>query len=820
MSELPTGTVTFLFTDLEGSTRLWEQHPEAMPGALARHDGILRRAVEAHNGYVVKTTGDGIHAVFVGAGAAAEAAAEAQRRLASEPWGETGALRVRMGLHTGIAEQRAGDYFGTTLNRAARLMAVAHGGQIVCSAATADLCQEDTIEVDLVDLGDHRLRDLSRPERVFQVRASGLDSTFPALRSIDSYPGVLPSQLSTFVGRSRELVAVPEALQQARLVTLIGVGGVGKTRLAAQVAGEVLPRFPDGAWFCELAASRDGVTLVESVAATVGARPRPDVSPEGSLVEYLRAKTLLLVLDNCEHLLTEIGGLADAILRGCPAVRVLATSREPLGIDGEQLLPVRSLGLPAGDDLTAAEASDALCLFENRGAASRPGFRLDESNLAVSVEICRRLDGIPLAIELAAARLAAMSPSEISGYLDERFRLLTGGRRLGVERHQTLRAAVDWSYALLGADERTIFDRAGVFAGSFGAPAITALAEGTGIESWDVLDALMSLVSKSMLTADEVADGSTRYQLLETLRQYALERLDESGFLDDCRRLHAAHYAFFAEEAGSGLLGPDELRWRPRMRADLDNLRAAVTWGIDSGREVDLEFAARIVSALASQASGDRAAGIAGWAQRLLPAVEAIRPDLRAGILGAASFDAAFRLDYDRSLELSIAAMDWVVDHPEAGQTSGLGGALGSASLVLMYTGRLDEALALVDRWTAVLEDVPEPAALPLTSLTAVRPMAELLAGDIANATRHAEEVLRVARDSGNPSAIALAAYVLGWALMYEDPAAALRAFDESSELPATWCDRYGPRTQPHPLRDPARRYPGIGQHSSIFAMP
>ncbi|MCJ7672425.1 MAG: hypothetical protein MUP67_10350, partial [Acidimicrobiia bacterium] len=352
---------------------------------------------------------------------------------------------------------------------------------------------------------------------------------------------------------------MPDALRESRLVTLIGVGGVGKTRLAAQVAAEVLPRFSDGAWFCELAAAGDAAMLVEAVAATIGARPRPGVSLEASLVEFLRPRALLMVLDNCEHLLDAAGRLAESVLGDCAGVRILATSREALGVDGERLIPVRSLGLPADGDPAMATASDAVRLFENRGAAARPGFTIDASNAPSVVEICSRLDGIPLAIELAAARLAAMSPAEIAGHLDARFRLLTGGRRLAVERHQTLRSAVDWSYALLGDHERAVFDRLGVFVGSFDASAASAVAAVDGIESWDVLDALTSLVSKSMLMAEETSDGTTRYQLLETLRQYARERLDESGGTDSYRRLHAEHYARFTEQAGPALLGPDEL---------------------------------------------------------------------------------------------------------------------------------------------------------------------------------------------------------------------------------------------------------------------
>ena len=345
-SSLPTGTVTFLFTDLEGSTRLWDEHPEAMKSALARHDELLRAAVESHGGHVVKTTGDGLHAAFGTADDAVAAAVAGQRALADVE-GPEGALRVRMGVHTGAATHRDGDYFGTAVNRAARLAAAAHGGQVLVSLATGELLGDSIADgASLLDLGEHRLRDLSRPERVFQLRAPGLGEDFPPLRTLDAYAGNLPLQLTSFVGRDDELDRVAKALDEARLVTLIGVGGVGKTRLATQVAAEVLPRFPDGAWLCELAAASDPEALVQVVAATLGVQPHPNVSLEGSIVEFLRAKELLLVLDNCEHLLDDAGLLAEAVLHECRDVRILATSREGLAVEGEQVWPLRSLRMP------------------------------------------------------------------------------------------------------------------------------------------------------------------------------------------------------------------------------------------------------------------------------------------------------------------------------------------------------------------------------------------------------------------------------------------------------------------------------------------
>ena len=437
VNELPSGTVTFLFTDIEGSTRLWERYPDAMQSALAGHDEILHDSVAAHGGQIVKTTGDGIHAVFASARDAVEAAVTAQRALATADWKTDEPLTVRMGVHTGEAESRDGDYYGSALNRAARLMSVAHGGQILVSLSTEELLSDDRGEIRLVDLGEHRLRDLSRPERVFQVGAPGLAADFPPIRSLNAFPGNLPVQLSSFVGRQDELVQLAGILRDARLVTVTGTGGVGKTRLAVKLAAELGERSPDGAWLCELAAASDNASMTLVVAATLGVEPRAGVALDESIVEYLRNKQALVILDNCEHVLDGAARLADAVLRGCPNIRVVATSREGLaprangsGRSGRS----RSRPTPA---TAPARPTHPAC----SSSAPRPRSRTScpmRPNAASIDEICRRLDGIPLAIELAAVRVVSMGPVQIASHLDERFRLLTGGRRTAVERHQTL----------------------------------------------------------------------------------------------------------------------------------------------------------------------------------------------------------------------------------------------------------------------------------------------------------------------------------------------------------------------------------------------
>jgi predicted ATPase/class 3 adenylate cyclase len=575
-----TPTLTFMFTDLETSTRMWEEHQAAMQRALARHDDLMRDAVEYHGGRVVKTTGDGTLAVFDNAVHATHAAAKAQRALSAEPWGETGPLRARIALHTGVAETRDGDYFGPTLNRAARLAAIAHGGQILVSRSTEAVVRDEA-GVELCDLGDHRLKDLARPERVFQLMVSGLSNEFAPLRSLGVERTNLPVQLTSFVGRAHELERARKLVSEHRAVTITGVGGVGKTRIALQVAREMIGDFEDGTWVCELAAVTDEDAMLPMVVSTLRVTPRSGSTLEESIAEHLRHKVMLLVLDNCEHLLASLARLVDRILRAGGGIRVLATSREALDVDGEQTLPLRSMTVAASDDLDDVGGSDAAQLFLDRARNARADFILDSSNAAAVNTICRRLDGIPLAIELAAARVVSMSPPEIAGLLDERFRLLTGGRRLALERHQTLRAAVDWSYALLTPLEQSAFERLAVFAGTFDSAAARAVVADESVAEWDVIDALDGLVRKSLVIAEEQARGGTRYQMLETLRQYARERLDEHGDSDKWRRRHAEYYAAFGTAIRKGLLGPDEFAWRDRRDAEIDNIRAATSWAID-----------------------------------------------------------------------------------------------------------------------------------------------------------------------------------------------------------------------------------------------
>jgi predicted ATPase/class 3 adenylate cyclase len=604
MADVPPGTVTFLFTDIEGSTRLWEQHPEAMPTALARHDALLGRAIEDHGGRVFKSVGDQLCAVFESAVDALAAAHEAQGALRVQSWGEMGSLLVRMALHSGPAEQRGEDYFGATLNRLARLLAAGHGGQILLSQAAADRVRAPLPEgATLRDLGTHRLKDLQEPERIFQFVPPGTPMEFPPLRSLEAFAHNLPRQTTRFIGRWPEMAAVRQLLSSAAILTLTGAGGCGKTRLALQVAAEMVEEHGDGAWLVELAALSDPELLVPGVATALGLREEPQRPILATLMDYLRPRSLLLLLDNCEHLLGACAQLVDTLLKGCPQLRVLATSREALGIPGEQTYRVPSLTLPDSEQpatLESLEQSEAVLLFRDRASLSEPSFALNEVSSPHVVHVCRRLDGIPLAIELAAARVNAVPVEQLAARLDDRFRLLTGGSRTALPRLQTLRGCLDWSYHLLSEPERVMLWRLSVFAGGWTLEAAEAVCSDPDadpiIQATDVLDLIGQLINKSLVTR-ESGEGEARYVLLEMIRQYAGEKLLEAGGSGLLRRRHRDWYLALAEAAEPQLLGPGRREWLERLEAEHPNLRAALDWC--ASEEGEAEAGQRLVGAAA-----------------------------------------------------------------------------------------------------------------------------------------------------------------------------------------------------------------------------
>ncbi|MGA8476212.1 MAG: adenylate/guanylate cyclase domain-containing protein [Candidatus Cybelea sp.] len=546
---LPSGTVTLLFTDIEGSTRHWEQQRVTMAEALRRHDELLRTAIEAYDGHVFKTMGDQFCAIFSRASDAVAAAADAQRTLAREDWSAVGGLAVRMALHSGATDECDGDYFGPAVNRVARLLAVAHGGQVVASATTALLLRGMMPEqTQLRDLGEHRLKDLVEPERVWQLLAPGLAELFPPLQSLESLPNNLPRQLTPLIGRDDVLAEVEPLVLEQPLVSLVGTGGIGKTRLALQIGADLLDRVGDGVWVVELAALNDAASVVNAIASTLGLREQGDRPMLDVIEHYLRPRQLLLILDNCEHLIEEVARIADAILRTARDVRVLATSREPLRIAAERVYPVPSLAVPLGDALTASDALQygAIAFFAERARASDAKFALSDDSAPIVSEICRRLDGIALAIELAAARVKVMAPRQLAQKLDERFRVLTGGNRTALPRQQTMRALIGWSYDLLSEQEQKLFRFVSIFVGGWTLAAAEKVCTDETLDALCVIDLISSLVEKSLVVA-EVEQDSTRYRLLESTRAFGLEKLEQNGEREMLARKHARWVADLAD---------------------------------------------------------------------------------------------------------------------------------------------------------------------------------------------------------------------------------------------------------------------------------
>jgi predicted ATPase/class 3 adenylate cyclase len=583
---LPTGTVTFLFTDIVGSTQRWETQAPAMQRALARHDAILRQAITAQSGVVFKTVGDAFCAAFATAPAAVQAALTIQRLVLSEPWavsGLTQPLLVRTVLHTGAAEQRDGDYFGPPLNRVARLCGVGHGGQILLSLATQDLARDQLpAGTSLRDLGEHRLKDLARPERIFHLLAPDLPAAFPPLNTLDRARHNLPAQPTALIGREAEVEAVCELVRDpaTRLLTLTGPGGTGKTRLALQVAGELVDQFADGAWFVALAPIRDPALVASAIGTALGLREQGSRPMHEMLHEYLREKELLLVLDNFEQV-TAAAPLVGGLLATAAHLTIVVTSRVVLHLYGEREYAVPPLRLPERiPPPTVARLTqyEAVRLFIERARAVRADFAITIENAPLIAEICHRLDGLPLAIELAAARSKLFAPQAILHRLDRRLATLTGGARDLPARQQTLRGAIDWSYNLLDAGEQEAFARLGVFVGGCTMEAAEAVLLAGGELLIEPLDILRSLVDKSLLTQSESTNGEPRFGMLETIREYALERLAAGGMEAIARQAHAAHFVAFAEAGAAGLRTPDELAWLDRFTSEHDNLRAALTF--------------------------------------------------------------------------------------------------------------------------------------------------------------------------------------------------------------------------------------------------
>jgi len=777
-AELPAGTVTFAVTDIEGSARLWETEPTAMARALVLHNETLHAAFGHRGGVVFSTMGDEMAVAFSSAAGAVSASVEAQRALMAAPWpAETGMLKVRMGLHTDEVALGDGQYASVPLRRCARLMAAAHGGQILMSDATEALVRSQLPDgATVLDLGQHRLRDLAGRMHIFQLVHPDLPVAFPALRTMDALPGNLPLQVSSFIGRARELAQTAAALGEARVVTLIGVGGVGKTRLALQVAEQVLPRFGDGAWLCELAPVRDADGVDGAVAAVFSVTARGGQSTRDALVEFLRNKELLLVLDNCEHLLAGVSALAAVLERSCARLVILATSREGLGIEGERLVPVPPFAAPDADaDLETITDAEAVRLFADRAAAVKPGFMVTAGNAAAVAAVVRRLDGVALAIELAAARVPAMTPAELARRLDRRFAVLAGGRRGAAQRHQTLRAAIDWSFELLTEREQRLLGRLAVFAGGCTLQAVETVCSGDGIDPGAVFELLASLVARSLVVAEESGPQS-RYRLLETIREYGEDRLGQAGETERWRARHAGYYAGFLRQVREDDRGRDGVFWAIRLSAEQDNLLAAWSWAVGTGN-VDTAFAilagfapCEVWSSYPLLLPGAAALDLPGATEHpgypLALAVSAVLASFRADVTGAEELcrraaDASARRD----------APDWRVEETLCAARSNIANTTGSFE----EAGRLAEQAAGLARAGGDLAD----ASVELTIAVADR----VFVGDAPGAVPLASDALALARQIRAPALIASGLLAVGLAVADTDAARSRASLRESREL-------------------------------------
>ncbi len=652
MATYPTGTVTFLLTDIEGSTTLWEQHPEAMPAAMARHDGIIDRAVAAHRGLVIRPRGEGDSrfVVFQAAGDAIRAAAAIQRELAAAFDGHPFPLRVRAGLHTGAADWSDGsDYYGSAVNRCARIRGLAHGGQTLISSAAAELVRDELPPgLDLVEMGTHRLKGLVRPETVYQLWLPGLPNDFPPLQSAEAAPGNLPTPPTELIGRQRELPDIIRLLSSdgVRLVTLTGPGGTGKTRLSLEVGHELSERFPDGIYFIDLAPISDPGLVPSTIAHTLGLREGGGRPLLENLKDYLADKAMLLILDNLEQVIAVAPFIAQLLAIG-PKLKLLATSRVPLRIRAEREYPLPTLPVPpASANLTPAQLLEyeSVCLFVRKAQAARPSFELTPENAEAVVAICRRLDGLPLALEIAAARIRLFTPAALLSRLDSSMKVLVGGAADLPERQQTVRNAIDWSYDLLPPPEQTLFARLGVFVGGFTLDDVASVCDSDG--DLDLYSGIEALLLNSLIRQVDSAGDEPRFDMLLTIRDYALEKLEASGELPAVRFAHAAHFATRAMEQYPLLYSPRALETMAVIEQEHDNYRAAITWGLEP--ENDTLVAAQIVMFLFWfwYRQGYLHEGRA-WGERLIHATEGQEGFPRAVSFNMAGMMATWQGDLD-----------------------------------------------------------------------------------------------------------------------------------------------------------------------------
>ena len=789
-ASLLTGSFAILFTDIEGSSALWEQDGARMSQALAAHDALARSAVEGHHGRVVKMIGDGMHAVFDDARDALDATLDLQQALA-DPAATCGVpLRVRCGLHAGLVERRDNDFFGSPVNRAARIMSAAHGGQVLLSQAVVDTVGPGLpTDVSLRDLGNVRLKDLATPEHVYQVVHPQLRQDFPALRSLEATPNNLPQQGSRFIGRDQALDDLKQLLAKTRLLTLTGSGGCGKTRLSLQLAADSLEQFPDGVWLVELAPLSDPALVPQTIATVLGLKEEAGKPFAQTLAAHLRDRRLLLILDNCEHVIDVSAKLALSLVRQCAEVKILASSREALGISGEQIYRVPSLALPDPAQSRTPEAvaqCEAVQLFIDRAVLARADFRITPGNASALASICHRLDGIPLALELAAARVSSLSVEEINSKLDQRFRLLTGGSRTALPRQQTLRSLIDWSYDVLRPTEQALLRRLSVFVGGWSLSAVEAVCSGDGVASEDVLDLLAALVAKSLVLMEEQS-GTTRYRLLETVRQYARDRLLEHGDGAAWRDRHLACFVALGEEAAPQLRGALQQDWLDRLELEHDNLRAALLWA--SAPQGDATAGLRLADALFSFWYVRGYFGEArSWLSALLEGGPGAPAAARAHALGGAGVMAWQQGDYPtarRDHEAALAILR------EQGDRRAIAGSLINLGLVDFDQGDYAAARARFEEGLAIRRELgsPQSVAAALHNLAAVASAS----GDPERAWALFDEGLAIYRQADDRWGMAMSLSNLGSvAESLDDPRRAGTLYEESLSLRRMLGDRRG----------------------------
>jgi predicted ATPase/class 3 adenylate cyclase/uncharacterized protein HemY len=790
-ASLSVGVLTFLLTDIEGSTRLWEGYPEQMRTAMVRHDALIETAVTQLGGRVVKPRGEGDSrfAVFEHAASAVAAAAAIQRTLADEPWDLPAPLRVRIALHSGEADLREDDYYGPTVNRCARLRSAAHGGQTLMSQATYRLAEgELPAETSLRDLGEHRLKDLVQPEHIYQILVPGLQADFPALLTQDNLQTNLPLGLTSFIGRERELAEVNRLVAAGRLVTITGAGGIGKTRLALQAGPVLLDSFPQGVWFVDLAPLTDPDLIIQEAITALGIHEAEGLDLEQVLVNYLKDKSLLLILDNCEHVLARAASVCEMLLREAPKLKILATSRQPLGTPGEKVWWIPPLTYPARHEILEPDKAldyEAVKLFVDRAAAASSDFKLTRRNASAIAQICAHLDGIPLAIELAGARVRSLSAEEIAARLGDRFQLLAT-EHATLRRQQTLRALVDWSFDLLSEKERGLLRRLAVFSGGFSLQAAEQVCSGGRLKSAEIYDLLSRLIDKSFVVS-ETLDGSKRYRFLETIHQYSLDRLKESKETGEFARKHAVYYLNLAEQSYAELRGPRQEYWLPRLDADYDNLRTALDWMSRSLSRK--EMALKMASALW------RFWKIRGYISegrsRLQEAIERY-PDAPAPLL-AIALRGAGELAIEQGDYAQAQAMHErsLALYREIDDRSGIARLLSLLGEIAHFQGRYPEAIGLYQESLAIRNELNETQGIAET-LGKLGIVARDQ-GKFLQAKEQLEESLRLSRELQDKQMIALALKNLGLNAYYLcEYQKASRLFEEAVTLYHDLNDRSG----------------------------